>query len=129
MQMMTHDFTSSQNEDWQVRCAGTDRKLEHLAILLLQFLTRLSTPQFQDGDRVRWIPLSDDAKTDIGIITGRFLAYAHHCKDWRWKYLIWLQPFCNSAVTDTAWESDLELLKRRVNNESTPFEHTRTATD
>jgi hypothetical protein len=129
MQMMTHDFTPSQNEDLQIRCAGNDRKLERLSVLLLQFLTRLSTPQFQDGDRVGWIPLSDDVKTDTGIIIGRFLAYAYHCKDWQWKYLIWLQPSCDSVVADTAWESDLELLERKVNNESTPAEHTGTAID
>jgi hypothetical protein len=119
MQMVPHDLTDYPDQDWQVRSACTDRKLERLATLLLQFLTRLSTPQFQDGDRVRWIPLSEDAKPDTGIIIGRFLAYAHHCKDWQWKYLIWLQPPCNSAITDTAWEGDLELLERRTNDKST----------
>ena len=116
---MPHDFTDHPDQDWQVRSDCNDRKLERLAVMLVQFLTRLSTPQFQDGDRVRWIPLSEDAKTNTGIIIGRFLAYAHHCKDWRWKYLIWLQPPCNLAMTDTAWESDLELLERRTNNKST----------
>jgi len=117
--MKPHDFTDHSDQDWQVRCAYADRHLESLAVLLLQFLTRLSTPQFQDGDRVRWIPLSEDAKTNTGIIIGRFLAYAHHYKDWRWKYLIWLQPPCNLAITDTAWEGDLELLERRTNDKST----------
>jgi hypothetical protein len=129
MQMMTHDFTDHPDQDWQVRCACNDHKLESLAVLLLQFLTRLSPPQFRDGDRVQWIPLPDDAKTDTGIIIGQFLAYAHYCKDWQWKYLIWLQPPCGSVVADTAWEGDLELLERRVNNESTPAEHTGTTID
>ena len=70
--MVPHDLTDHPDQDWQVRSACTDRKLERLAVLLLQFLTRLSTPQFQDGDRVRWIPLSEDAKTDTGIIIGLF---------------------------------------------------------
>jgi hypothetical protein len=127
--MMPHDFTDHPDQDWKVRSACTDRKLERLATLLFQFLTRLSTPQFQDGDRVRWIPLSEDDKPDTGIIIGRFLAYAHHCKDWRWKYLIWLQTSCNSALMDTAWENDLELLERRINDKPTFAEYTGTATD
>jgi hypothetical protein len=125
---MTNKPTEFQDDDWRVRCACNNRDLESLATLLHQFLARLSTPLFRDGDRVRWIPLSEDGKTDTGMIIGRFLAYAHHRKDWQWKYLLWLQPPCGTVVADTAWESDLELLKR-TNDESTPSEPTRATVD
>ncbi|HEY9675593.1 MAG TPA: hypothetical protein V6D11_29390 [Waterburya sp.] len=65
------------------------------------------TPRYQEGDRVRWQSVSNT--TDWGIVMGRFYA-RHHCQ-WAIGYLICLDPDSPSAawaVTDTAWEEDLE---------------------
>ncbi|NJR71458.1 MAG: hypothetical protein HC771_24715, partial [Synechococcales cyanobacterium CRU_2_2] len=50
---MTQDFTHSQDEDWQVGCAYSDRNLESLATLLFQFPSSVVSALFQDGDRVQ----------------------------------------------------------------------------
>ena len=72
------------------------------------------TPCFLLGDRVRWKPLLEEtSEADTGVIIGRFYAFAHHQKQWAWKYLIFLDlasysySFCTA---DTAWEEDLEPL-------------------
>jgi hypothetical protein len=71
------------------------------------------TPKFLYGDRIKWKLLSDSDNTDTGIIIGRFYAFAHHCHQWSWKYLVFLDTdsysrcFCSA---DTAWEQDLEPL-------------------
>ena len=64
-------------------------------------------PRYQEGDRVRWQPLSNT--TDWGVVMGRF--YARHQCQWAIGYLIWLDPDSPSAactVTDMAWEEDLQ---------------------
>jgi hypothetical protein len=64
-------------------------------------------PRYQEGDRIRWRPLTNS--TDWGIVIGRF--YARHQCQWAICYLIWLDPDSPSAawtVSDTAWEEDLE---------------------
>jgi hypothetical protein len=64
-------------------------------------------PQYQEGDRVRWRPLTHT--TDWGMVIGRFYA-RHHCQ-WAVCYLIQLDQDSPSAawtVADTAWEKDLE---------------------
>jgi hypothetical protein len=70
-------------------------------------------PKFLYGDRVQWKPLSNLDQIDIGIIIGRFYAFAHHRHQWAWKYLIFLDPDSYSrsfCTADTAWEEDLEPL-------------------
>lgn len=66
-------------------------------------------PRYQEGDRVRWQPLTNI--TDWGTIIGHFYAYASHLGQWSIYYLIRLAPHSPSAtwtVTDIAWEDDLE---------------------
>ncbi len=64
-------------------------------------------PRYQEGDRVRWRPLTHT--TDWGMVMGRFYA-RNHCQ-WAVCYLIRLDQESPSAawtVADTAWEEDLE---------------------
>ena len=72
------------------------------------------TPRLLYGDRVRWKPLFEETSdADTGVIIGRFYAFAHHQKQWAWKYLIFLEPGSYSycfCTADTAWEEDLESL-------------------
>lgn len=68
-------------------------------------------PHFLCDDKVRWIPLS--GQPDWGIILGCFYAYAQHQHQWNWKYVVLLDQGSSSsrwAVTDTAWQEDLEPL-------------------
>lgn len=74
---------------------------------------------FQEGEAVQWIPVTDHAPTDTGTIIGRFLAYAHHQRDWGWKYLVWLNQPHSLVQMDTAWEDDLRTIDRSKGNEST----------
>jgi len=65
------------------------------------------TPRYQEGDRVRWRPISNT--TDWGIVIGRFYTQ-HHCQ-WTVYYIVKLDRNSPSAawiVADTAWEEDLE---------------------
>lgn len=65
------------------------------------------TPRYQEGDRVRWRPLTDT--TNWGVVIGRF--YARNLCRWTVGYLIRLDRDSPSAawtVADTAWEEDLE---------------------
>ena len=74
----------------------------------LSNLPQEMTPRYQEGDRVRWQSVSNT--TDWGIVMGRF--YARHQCQWAIGYMIWLAPNSPSAawaVTDTAWEEDLEV--------------------
>jgi|GEM_PF-289322 len=67
------------------------------------------TPHFQEGDRVRWQPLTNI--TDWGTIIGHFYAYAPHLSQWSIYYLVRLAPDSPSSpwtVTDIAWEDDIE---------------------
>lgn len=74
---------------------------------------------FQEGEVVQWIPVANHASTDTGMIIGRFLAYAYHHRDWRWKYLVWLSQPQGSVRADTAWEDDLIAIGGRNRDEST----------
>ena len=69
-----------------------------------------SNPKFADGAVVRWNSFPEHSEIQTGIVLGHFYAYARHQRQWTWKYLVWLkQPVCQ-VVTDTAWETDLEIL-------------------
>ncbi len=68
-----------------------------------------ATPQYKEGDRVRWRPLTN--YTDWGIVIGRYYNYSRHRCVWAVCYLIRLDEDSPSAAwtaTDTAWEEDLE---------------------
>lgn len=82
---------------------------QHPHLELPKNFAQISQPQFQCGDRVRWVPL--DGETDWGTIVGKFYNYASHCRKWKWCYLIWLDGTSKSAAwcqSDIAWEEDLE---------------------
>jgi len=82
----------------------------HCSMALPREFPQVAPPIFQDGDRVRWLPLADDQQTDQGTIIGHCFAYAHHRRHWAWQYLVWLDEPHGEAFADTAWEEDLELL-------------------
>ncbi len=67
-------------------------------------------PNYEVGDRVCWIPISEE--TDVGMIIGRFLTPApHQGGKWTWQYLIKLEknsPSSRWVVADIAFEEDLE---------------------
>lgn len=72
----------------------------------------VQTPRFLFGDKLRWIPDSDE--TDWGVAIGRFYGFAPHLCAWTWCYLIKLDPLSPSAAwtaADIAWEDDLEPLE------------------
>ncbi len=74
------------------------------------FPSRLSSPKFKIGDRVRFVPMPAE---DFGIITGLQFAPAEHLQDWAWRYVVWLDdqsPSRQWTCSDFAWEDDLQLL-------------------
>ncbi len=82
-----------------------------------QFPAQTSTPRFQDGETVRWIPLSEACENQTGIVLGHFYSYAPHLRQWAWKYLVWLSHPLGKVVMDTPWEGDLELWRGDADDE------------
>lgn len=88
-------------------------------ISLPEEFPHVNPPQFEIGDRLRWIPLEENTNQiqnfnlDWGMVIGRFYSYAPEQKSWSWCYLIYLDKTAKSAPWcqfDTAWEEDLESL-------------------
>ena len=88
-------------------------------VLPQNFANEMPVALFQEGDAVQWISLANGTSTDTGIVIGRFLAYAYHHRDWKWKYLIWLSQTQGSVRADTAWEDDLVAIDGRNRDEPT----------
>ncbi len=86
------------------------------------FPHHIPTPRFQLGDRVQWQP---QPTQDFGTVTGIQYVPAPHLQTWAWKYIIWLDRHSPSRLwilTDTAWETDLEVLPATAHPE-TALEH------
>jgi hypothetical protein len=95
--------------DSDVQSRPINREIPPPSIDLPANFSDAARPCYQEGDRVRWQPLTDE--TDWGVVIGRFYAYARHQCQWAICYLIKLDQNSPSAawtVTDTVWEQDLE---------------------
>ncbi|MBZ8180527.1 hypothetical protein [Oscillatoria salina] len=75
------------------------------------FFLDATTPRFPFGSVVSWLPIDEPELTDWGVVIGRYYGYAPESGNWKWCYLLLLDPDSPSArwcVVDTAWETDLE---------------------
>jgi hypothetical protein len=85
------------------------KQLQPLTPLPAPMLQASPAPKFADGTSVRWLTWQEAPESQTGIILGHCYAYARHRRQWTWQYLVWLRQPLGRVMTDTAWETDLEV--------------------